>query len=106
MVFRYGGEEFVLLLTEADLQVTTKRMDQIRQQIKRLQITFGGQLLPALSVSIGIAQFPEHGISTAELIAAADHAMYTAKQAGRDCIRTFGGDPSTKPILSTTAGSL
>jgi diguanylate cyclase (GGDEF)-like protein/PAS domain S-box-containing protein len=106
VVFRYGGEEFVLLLTEADLQVTTKRMDQIRQQIKRLQITFGGQLLPALSVSIGIAQFPEHGISTAELIAAADHAMYTAKQAGRDCIRTFGGDPSTKPILSTTAGSL
>lgn len=49
-----------------------------------MKVLADGLVLPQLTVSIGIAFFPEHGEDTAEIIHAADQALYAAKEAGRD----------------------
>lgn len=85
---RYGGEEFVLVLPNSSLEAS-QHLEKIRSCIKELQIRYGEQLLGTLTVSIGIAQSPEHGITADELLRAADEAMYAAKQAGRDCIVVY-----------------
>jgi diguanylate cyclase (GGDEF)-like protein len=52
--------------------------------VKELQVRYGEQLIGTATVSIGIAQAPEHGHSADGLLRAADEALYAAKQAGRD----------------------
>jgi diguanylate cyclase (GGDEF)-like protein/PAS domain S-box-containing protein len=89
VVCRYGGEEFVLVLPDANADGAAARFSQIRQQIGRLRLTFRGQALPTLTVSAGMAQFPGHAASAEDIVTAADHALYAAKSAGRDCLRVF-----------------
>lgn len=81
---RYGGEEFTLILPEASLSVTLERAEQIRDSVKQLDIDYCGQSLGMLTVSIGIACFPDCGQSGEALLKAADRALYQAKQQGRD----------------------
>lgn len=80
---RYGGEEFTLILPEASLSVTLERAEQIRDSAKQLVIDYCGQSLGTLTLSIGIACFPDCGSAQA-LLKAADRALYQAKQQGRD----------------------
>jgi diguanylate cyclase (GGDEF)-like protein len=82
--YRYGGEEFVLILPDSSLADTRQRVEQIRGLFKELKIRHGDQLLGTITLSAGIAGAPEHGSTTAELLRAADNALYAAKQAGRD----------------------
>lgn len=81
---RYGGEEFTVVLLGASLEDTLKRVEQMRDKIKTLRVHRGKQSLYSISVSIGVACFPEHGNTVAELIETADIAMYQAKAEGRD----------------------
>ncbi|WP_245927291.1 PAS domain S-box protein [Aphanothece hegewaldii] len=81
---RYGGEEFLLILPEASLEISLHRAEQIRQGIKQLQVSFGEQLLNQITVSIGLSCFPDHGKTMETLIQAADFALYQAKNEGRD----------------------
>jgi diguanylate cyclase (GGDEF)-like protein len=81
---RYGGEEFILVLPEASLDNTRKRAEELCSGIKELQVSYNGKLLGKITLSMGIAIFPEHGAESAELIRAADKALYKAKQSGRD----------------------
>ena len=83
---RYGGEEFVLILPDSSLEDTRERVEQIRGLIKEVKIRHGDELLGTIAVSAGIAAAPEHGSTAAELLRAADNALYVAKQAGRDCV--------------------
>jgi diguanylate cyclase (GGDEF)-like protein/PAS domain S-box-containing protein len=83
---RYGGEEFVLILPEAPLEVVLERAEEIRQMAPRLQVFQEGKLLESTTVSLGVAMFPEHGATGDEVIQAADNAMYQAKAAGRNRI--------------------
>ena len=83
---RYGGEEFVLLLLNADLKATLERCEMIQSEFKKKTIMYGGQLLPAVTVSIGISLFPSHGTKPDELIRCADEALYKAKHNGRNTI--------------------
>jgi diguanylate cyclase (GGDEF)-like protein len=81
---RYGGDEFIIILPGASLQVTHKRAEKLREQIKHLRVPYNGRSLGPLTLSLGAAVFPEHG-STAEcLLRAADGALYKAKKQGRD----------------------
>jgi diguanylate cyclase (GGDEF)-like protein/PAS domain S-box-containing protein len=82
--YRYGGEEFVLILPDSSLADTQQRVEQIRGLIKELKIRHGDQLLGTIAVSAGVAGGPEHGSTAAELLRAADNALYAAKRAGRD----------------------
>ncbi len=90
---RYGGEEFLLLMPGASLSIAKERAETLRKAVKDLQVKFGGRFLKGTSISLGVALFPAHGSSGNELIAAADAALYRAKQAGRDRMETAGSRP-------------
>ena len=81
---RYGGEEFTLILADAPTEVVRKRAEQLRLQVKALQLQYLDAPLGPVSISIGIASFTEHGSTTTDLLRAADSALYKAKEEGRD----------------------
>ncbi len=89
---RYGGEEFTLILPEASADVTMGVADQVRQQVKELHVTERGQALGTITVSVGVAMFPEHGGRGEDLIGAADRALYRAKRDGRDRVAAVESD--------------
>jgi diguanylate cyclase (GGDEF)-like protein len=94
---RYGGDEFVLVLPDSSVADTRHRVEKIRDLVKEKQIRHDGKLLDPITISVGIAAAPEHGSTAAELIQAADHAMYAAKQAGRNRIVIYAAQES--PIV-------
>ncbi len=81
---RYGGEEFVLILSEADAEGAAACMDQIRAEIKQYHLHDRGQALGSVTVSAGVAVFPDHADAAEALVRAADLALYRAKSEGRD----------------------
>jgi diguanylate cyclase (GGDEF)-like protein/PAS domain S-box-containing protein len=87
---RYGGDEFVIVMPDSSIVDTQQRMEQIRMFMRGLpQIHFGEQAMNMVSLSAGIACMPVHGTTPSELLRAADEAMYTAKQAGKDRIVVY-----------------
>ncbi len=85
-VCRFGGEEFVVILPTADLAASSTRAERLRMQMKELTVLHLGRSMGMLTISVGVAVFPEHGASPKELMAAADAALYQAKRNGRDQI--------------------
>ncbi|HXA35841.1 MAG TPA: diguanylate cyclase [Steroidobacteraceae bacterium] len=83
---RYGGEEFAVVLAEADLECASARADQMRLAIREANLVHLGQTLPAPTASFGIAVYPANGTTAADLLRAADKALYRAKDEGRDRI--------------------
>ncbi|PYM03467.1 MAG: GGDEF domain-containing protein, partial [Candidatus Rokuibacteriota bacterium] len=81
---RYGGEEFVLILPEASLEVARKRAEQVGRKVKCLRVSHRGKDIGSVTLSMGIASFPEHATTAATLVEAADAALYRAKAEGRD----------------------
>jgi diguanylate cyclase (GGDEF)-like protein/PAS domain S-box-containing protein len=81
---RFGGDEFVVILPETVADVARDRMESIRSEIESFGIPYRDQALPNVTVSIGIAVFPQHGTTADELVHAADQALYRAKREGRD----------------------
>ena len=84
MVCRYGGEEFCLLLREADSLVAAHKVDDIAARYRQLLIKQAPHSLSGCTFSAGIAEYPLHGTGRHELLMRADSALYAAKQAGRD----------------------
>jgi diguanylate cyclase (GGDEF)-like protein len=83
-VCRFGGEEFVVILPTADLAASRARAERLRSKMRELAIMYQGKSLGIVTISVGVAAFPEHGSSPKELMAAADGALYQAKRGGRD----------------------
>ena len=81
---RYGGEEFICLLAETDMMGAITTAEKIREAIGAEPFGDAPERQVSLTVSIGIASYPEHGESYAALVESADQAMYRAKQLGRD----------------------
>lgn len=86
---RYGGEEFVLLQTEASADAVLQRAEKFRQGVQGLVIEHDGRPIGPTTLSIGIATYPEHGADRQALLQAADEALYRAKQGGRNRVETF-----------------
>lgn len=84
---RYGGEEFTLILPEGSLEVTSKRAEQLREGIKHLNLKYRHEPLGQITLSLGVASFPEHGVTGQDVIREADAALYKAKREGRDAVR-------------------
>ena len=78
-VARYGGEEFVVMLLECTMATATIVAERIRARVAETDVGDG-----KLTVSIGLAEYPEGGETPEELIATADTAMYQAKSSGRN----------------------
>ena len=85
IVGRWGGEEFVVILPEIQGAAAMSAADRIRSAIAAND--FNAAIGKHLTCSIGIASFPVDGVSSDVLIGAADHAMYAAKQMGRNQVR-------------------
>ena len=81
VVCRYGGEEFAILLTNTSAQHALSVIEKLRRLVEGWQ--FPG-VPRTVTISAGIAAFPEHGTTRDELIRAADTGLYAAKQAGRN----------------------
>jgi len=89
IVARYGGEEFVAILPETSLDGAVIFAERLRERIAAQSFDIGNQRLLRLTVSIGIATFPSAGVaSTDDLINRADEALYRAKAAGRNLVRS------------------
>jgi len=96
---RYGGEEFALILPEMPLESICQRIETTRRGVRDLNVRHRGQSLERITVSAGIAVFPEHGGTGETLLRAADGALYQAKAEGRD--RTVAtGLPAASPGAS------
>jgi diguanylate cyclase (GGDEF)-like protein/PAS domain S-box-containing protein len=80
---RYGGDEFIIVLPDASREVTRERAELLRENAHHLHIQFEGQTLEAVTLSLGVAVFPEDGSTSAAVLKAADDALYHAKRAGR-----------------------
>jgi len=87
-VCRFGGEEFVVILPTADLASSQARAERLRLKTKELTMLHQGRSMGMITISVGVAAFPEHGESPKELMAAADAALYEAKRGGRDQVVT------------------
>jgi len=83
-VCRFGGEEFVVILPTADQGVSQARGERLRSKMRELNVMHQGSTLGMITISVGVAAFPQHGTSPKELMAAADAALYEAKRGGRD----------------------
>lgn len=84
---RYGGEEFGVLAPQTSLEAATVLAERLRHAIANEPITVNNDLAIPLTISIGVAVFPEHGQNDSDLVAAADAALYRAKEEGRNCVR-------------------
>lgn len=81
---RYGGEEFVLILAEASQEIVCQRAEEIRREFPKVPVVYRGQVLESVTASVGVAMFPEHGLTGRDVLRAADDAMYRAKAQGRN----------------------
>lgn len=82
-VFRYGGEEFVVILTETDIEQSIIPLERFRKTIETLDLDYQGQKVN-ITVSIGACQLNEETSTKEELLEKADTALYKAKNCGRN----------------------
>lgn len=83
---RYGGEEFVLVLSEVSTDGAGKKAEGIRKAVMDLALAIRQKSLGRVSTSIGVAVYPDHGVDMDSLLRAADEALYEAKENGRNCV--------------------
>jgi diguanylate cyclase (GGDEF)-like protein len=96
---RFGGEEFVVILPKANTEETRRRAETIRLGSQNLQPEHGGPVFSSLTMSIGVAAYPEHAATGEGVLRAADEALYRAKALGRDRVVVAGGrEGSALPV--------
>ena len=80
---RYGGDEFVVLLPEADINAVVMVAERIRQAVESLEVITPHDVIIRGTASIGLAVFPDHADNAKDLLLFADNMMYRAKAAGK-----------------------
>ncbi|OGB82079.1 MAG: hypothetical protein A2496_22825 [Burkholderiales bacterium RIFOXYC12_FULL_60_6] len=84
---RYGGEEFLLVMSDTPLEVARQRAEALREGIRSLDIVYKTQSI-AVTASFGVAAFPDSGADRDQLLKAVDVALYEAKTSGRNRVVT------------------
>ncbi len=103
IVCRFGGEEFVVILPLAELKITQARAERIRSRLRELSVVHQGQSLGVITVSVGVAELPQHGATAKELLEAADAALYRAKKEGRDRVAVAESPQATEVEVKVEA---
>jgi diguanylate cyclase (GGDEF)-like protein len=84
---RVGGEEFAVLLPQTAGQGALEAAERLRAAVAAQPISHQGAAL-AVTTSVGVACYPDHAAGDQALVQAADRALYAAKRAGRDRVRS------------------
>ena len=82
---RYGGEEFLLIMPEVSVEIAQQRAEELRKRVQELTVYYGNTSIQ-ITISAGVATIPEHGFDAADVIKAADEALYQAKSGGRNLV--------------------
>jgi len=88
-VCRYGGEEITVIMPEIRVGDAVEVANRFRKAIEAHGFDLGEGKKASITVSIGVASYPLHAKTTAELVKAADSALYTAKKSGRNCVYNY-----------------
>jgi len=85
LLAKYGGDEFVIILPQTDKVGAYLAAERLRESVEK-QVFPGAETQPLkkLTISIGLASYPEHGLSDEEILNRADKALYFAKESGRN----------------------
>jgi len=97
IVCRYGGEEFTIILPDVTEAIVHERAEAIRRMVADLRVSAGDNVFGNLSLSIGVALYPNDGDSSDLLLRRADQALYRAKHDGRNQVALFS---SMTPVAS------
>jgi diguanylate cyclase (GGDEF)-like protein len=89
-VWRIGGEEFLITLPAVSLETAQELAKRLRVQTAQQTIDVQGQVVPSVTMTIGLALYPEHGESAETLIRALEEALERGKVEGRNCVRVVG----------------
>ena len=89
---RIGGEEFMLLLPDLDVEAAARRAEALRAAIERITVRYGDKNLPRITISVGVAVYLRDGTMPQQLMKAADDALYEAKARGRNQVVIAGDD--------------
>lgn len=98
VVCRHGGEEFLLMLPNMPLSAALERAEHYRESLAGSTLLIEGQRL-RITLSAGVASYPEHGQLPGELLAAADKALYLAKSRGRNRVEVAQADRFEQPTV-------
>ncbi len=91
-IYRYGGEEFLIVLPGLDSIAAQKKGELVQQKMKTMSVLLENKMLPYPTMSIGISEYPLHAENIQQLIDLSDQALYQAKQKGRDRIEIAKAD--------------
>jgi diguanylate cyclase (GGDEF)-like protein len=83
---RYGGDEFTVLLPETCLQDAAQKAEELRRSVQAMALSYNNHALGTVTISVGVAAFPQHGDTGEAVRIMADTASYQAKAAGRNCV--------------------
>ena len=95
-VYRYGGEEFLVVIPGISLKVITERAKNVCSQLAELQFTLPSEVTIVVTVSIGVALYPVHGDDINQVLGFADQALYAAKHAGRNTVVAWNADAAAQ----------
>lgn len=98
---RIGGEEFVVLCPGMAKAAALAMAEEFRATVSGLTLVYSGAPLPSITISGGVASYPEDGAGVIEMLKVADEALYRAKESGRDCV--FGADRYTEIAVTEAA---
>jgi diguanylate cyclase (GGDEF)-like protein len=106
VVCRFGGEEFVAILPATPSEAAAQRAEEVRAKIEALIIRYIDGNLPRVTISIGVASFPQSGDNFQGVMKVADEALYRAKDGGRNQVKIAPkpGDAALNPILDIQNG--
>jgi diguanylate cyclase (GGDEF)-like protein len=96
---RYGGDELLVIVPGANAAEAQVLAEALRVQIALAPLNDGLRDLPGITASLGVASYPEHGLTTEALKRRADAALYASKSTGRNCV-------SVAPVSAESQHSL
>jgi len=98
-IYRYGGEEFLLMLPEQDTVAAAVALERLRATVQEEGITHSGSPTGVLTISAGISTYVSgSGMHSEGLLRQADLALYQAKMAGRNRVSVAGGPSPSSSV--------